>query len=156
MATGAKPKATGTKPRVSINAPKWTAAQRRESDAIEERARALSAKLTPKDFGEDGNPVRGPWADMLADFDAWAAKFKVDVWTTDYRRDALVSPSGSAPVPMTATTCPGTMTSTERFDFEGGYRITLTTTCKLRRQTLLGRCVFSCFISGVESGYVTR
>src|SRR5687768_1727156 len=116
MATGTKAKSTGTKPRVSINAPKWSAAQRREFDAIEERARVLSAKLTPKDFDADGNPVRGPWAEMLADFDAWAAKYKVDVWTTDYRRDALVSPAGGTPVPMTATSCPGTTTSTERFD----------------------------------------
>jgi hypothetical protein len=144
MATGAKPKATGTKPRVSINAPKWTAAQPRAFDAIEKRTRVLSDKLTPKDFGEDGNPARGPWADVLADLDAWAAKYKVDIWTTDYRRDALGSTAGAAPVPMAATSCPGTTTSTERFDFERRYWITLTMTCKLRRrQTLLGRCVFS-------------
>jgi hypothetical protein len=74
----------------------------------------LSDKLTPKDFGKDGNPVRGPWADVLADLDAWAAKYKVDIWTTDHRRDALGSTAGAAPVPMAATSCPGTTTSTER------------------------------------------
>ncbi len=49
----------------------------------------------------------------------------------------------------------GTHTPTEIFDFPGGHRITMTHTCHLRRETLLGRCVYKCSYER-ESGYVTR
>lgn len=136
VSTAKKPTArSAAKPAASANS------QKSDFDAIQRKARALGAKLTPADFDKDGNPV-GAWAAMLAELDAWAKKYKVKFRTTE-----VVTPAGEpgTPTPRTRGTCLGTMSTTERTDWVGGGHITIKTTCTLRRQTILtGRCVYSC------------
>ena len=136
-----KPAAKKPAARTASRAAVASGAQKSEFDAIQKKAKALGAKLTEADFDRDGNPV-GAWAALLAELDAWARKYKVKFRTT-----AQVSGGGvpGEPAPRSHTSCPGTMSTTERTDFVGGGHITIKTTCNLRRQTILtGRCVYSC------------
>ena len=125
------------------NASRWSAAQQREFDEINERATTLGKKLKIEDFDKDGNPT-GAWAKILAEFDAWAKKHKVEFKTTERKRPPATS-AGGGPVVRTHHACPGTTTSTETFTAEGHGKITIKTTCTLRRQgIILDRCIYSC------------
>ena len=122
---------------------KWSVVQKREFAAITRRSRALAPKLGPDDFDREGNPVDGPWAKLLSDLDAWARKYKVELKTTERERDTIIP--GSGPVPIIR--CPPVTTYTEKLTFPAGSGmrdISIKYTCHLRRQTLLGRCVFDC------------
>jgi hypothetical protein len=117
----------------------WSAEQNRDFEAILKRSTVLGKKLKREDFDPDGNAV-GEWAKVLADLDAWAAKHGVKFKTTEHQSGSA-SPIGATP--RTHAACPGTTsyTETERL---GHHRITTVTTCHLRRQTWLGRCVVDC------------
>jgi hypothetical protein len=131
--------------------PQWSAAQRSEFEAIRSRAKALSAGLKRTDFDSDGNPVPGPWASMLADLDAWARKHKVKLETHEH--DHAPAAGGAAPAggdaPAGVTPygyggdCPGSFTKTERKKVYGTDYI-YNYSCTLKRQTVLGRCVYNC------------
>ena len=122
-------------------ATKWSAEQKKDYEFINGRSRALGKRLKRDDFDKDGNAV-GEWAKVLAELDAWAAKYKVKFRSTEHETGG--GPSASGATPRTHTVCPGTTTSTETTNFEGGGHITIVNTCHLRRQTWLGRCVFDC------------
>ena len=132
--------ATRTKPKVSINAPKWSATQKSEMDAISRRANTLAKTLTRESFDRRGNPVDGPWKQVLADLDAWAAKHGLELQTNEYDRDTMVP--GNA-TPLAGANCPAATTASETYTAPG-FSITMKYKCYLRRQTLLGRCVYSC------------
>jgi hypothetical protein len=130
--------------------PKWSAAQRSEFDAIQARAKALSAGLKRTDFDADGNPLPGPWASMLADLHAWARKHKVTLEQHEHDHAPPAGGSDGAPAGVTpygyGGDCPGSFTKVEK---KKVYNVTYTNTynCTLRRQTLLGRCVYDCTLS---------
>jgi hypothetical protein len=92
------------------NASKWSAAQQRDFDEINERATMLGKKLKLEDFDKDGNAT-GAWAKILAEFDAWAKKYKVAFKTTERKHPPATS-AGAGAVPRTHHACPGTTTST--------------------------------------------
>jgi hypothetical protein len=131
--------ATGSKPKVSINAPIWSAAQKREMEAIGKRADAIARTLTRESFNRAGNPVDGGWKQVLADLDAWAAKHKVELLVKEYDRNTMI-PGNATPF---AANCPAVTTASETYTAPG-FSITMKYKCYLRRQTWLGRCVYSC------------
>jgi hypothetical protein len=144
--TGAtkKPAASSAaKKAAASGATKWSAAQKRDFDKIIGRAKELSPTLSREDFDREGNPVPGPWANMLGDLDAWAKKYKVKVKTTEYKSGSGQPATGGLTT-MAHHSCPGTTHSTEHVDFVGGGGFTIEHTCTLKRQTWLGRCVYSC------------
>jgi hypothetical protein len=113
-------------------------------DAIQQKAKRLSAKLGEADFDRDGNPI-GPWAEMLAELDAWAKKYGVQFRTTEHVSGGGKGQGAGGATPRSHNACPGKMTTTERTDWVEGGHITIETTWTLRRQTIItGRCVYSC------------
>lgn len=130
------------KPRISINSPKWGETTKHEFEAITGRAAAFSAKATSELFDKDGNAANAEWIKILADLDAWAAKHKVGLGTSEHESYALQAPGGGA---VTRSECPSLTSSIETVEFAGtNQKYKVRHTCLLRRQTLLGRCVYSC------------
>lgn len=121
-------------------ATKWSPEQRREFETLTKRSTPLGKRLKKEDFDREGNAV-GEWAKVLAELDAWAAKYKVHLRTVEHE-----SGGGAAggPTPRSHNACPGTTSAHETVDLGNGHKMGITTTCHLRRQTLLGRCVYSC------------
>ncbi|HET7716952.1 MAG TPA: hypothetical protein VFK86_15120 [Bauldia sp.] len=116
-------------------------ARKREFEAIQKKAKALSATFGESDLDRDGNPI-GAWATMLAELDAWAKKHGVKFRTREYDGGGS---TGEASSVRAVHACPGTISQTERTDFVGGGHITIKTTCTFRRRTLITRkCVYSC------------
>src|SRR5690242_13255917 len=120
-------------------AAKWSAEKKQEFEAITKRSMVLGKKLTKDDFDKEGNAV-GAWAKALAELDAWAAKHKVTFKRTEHQSGG--AGSGATPLAHHAP-CPGTTSLTETIPLGRGKIVTVTT-CHLRRQTWLGRCVFDC------------
>jgi hypothetical protein len=142
-------KAAAKKPAPPPALAKWSAPQKSEFDAIRARAQALSPGLKRTDFDNDGNPLPGPWASMLADLHAWARKYKVTLETHEHDHTpgaAVGAPAGGATPIAYGGDCPGSFTKVEK---KKVYNVTYTNTynCTLRRQTLLGRCVYDCTLS---------
>jgi hypothetical protein len=149
------PKAASKKPAAKAAAPKlppkWSAAQKSEFAVIQARAKALSAGLKAADFDSEGNPLPGPWASMLGDLHAWARKYNVTLETHEHDHAPAAggakAPVGDAPAGATPRAyggdCPGSFTKTEKKTISG-YTYTYNYSCTLRRQTLLGRCVYDC------------
>jgi hypothetical protein len=123
-------------------ATKWSAEQAREFEKITAQSNRLGQQLKAEDFDKEGNPV-GAWAKVLNELDAWVAKYKVDLKTTEHESGKTRSAKPAGKPETRASACPGTTTATETVQVNGGS-FTIKTTCHLRRQTLLGRCVFSC------------
>jgi hypothetical protein len=152
-ATAAKKPASATKPakpatRKPAAAPAAKAATkakdplRTELAAIQRKAKALSPSLTAASLDKDGNPT-GAWAEMVAELEAWAKKYKVKL--REVERDSGGGDPDDGRTPRTMGMCLGTHSSTERIDFVGGSHITVTTTCTFKRRTILtGRCVYKC------------
>ena len=131
---------TEAKPRISIHSPKWSEAARKALDAIVSRAQAVSADPARHLFDADGNATDPAWVAILADLDQWAAAHNVTLGRSEYERRLI---GGNEAV--TSASCPGIMTSTETVSFDGiGQKYKVKHTCVLRRQTLLGRCVYNC------------
>jgi len=128
--------------------PSWSAAQKSQFAALQARAKALGATLKRADFDSDGNPLPGgPWASLLADLHAWARTYNVKIETRehDHAEEAPAGgdgPGGAAPRASHAA-CPGSFSETSKRKFVGMTQIR-TTSCTLRRQTWLGRCVYDC------------
>jgi hypothetical protein len=142
------PKAAASKVAAPKLPPKWTAVQRSEFAAIQARAKALSPVLKRTDFDADGNPLPGPWASMLADLDAWARKHKAKLETHEHDHTQAAgagvgAPAGGATPIAYGGDCPGSFTKTERKKVYGTDYI-YNYSCTLKRQTLLGRCVYNC------------
>jgi hypothetical protein len=144
----AAPKRAAPKVAAPKGPPQWTAAQKREFNAIQERAKALSPVLKRTDFDADGNPLPGPWASMLADLRAWARRHKVTLEAHEHDHApaagaAAGAPAGGATPFAYGGDCPGGFTKVERKKVYGTTYIH-TYTCTLSRQTWLGRCVYDC------------
>lgn len=122
-------------------AAKWSAEKKHEFEAIAKRSTVLGKKLTRDDFDKEGNAV-GEWAKVLAELDAWAAKHKVTLKRTEHQGGGGSGATGATPLAHHAP-CPGTTSFTETIPLGRGKIVTVTT-CHLRRQTWLGRCVFDC------------
>jgi hypothetical protein len=117
----------------------WSAAQARDYKAIQGRAERLGKTLTDADFDAQGKPVNADWSRLLADLDAWAAKYGVKLTTQERAH------GGGGPVPMHAGGCPGSFETEHTYLFTlSGRKVYHYTACTLRRRTLLGRCVYSC------------
>lgn len=131
--------------------PKWSSAQKSEFAAIQMRAKALGAGLTRADFDTDGNPLPGgPWAALLADLDAWARKYNVTLTRQEHDHApaaggaAAAGAAGAEATPLIFRgECPGSFTKVEKRKFADFTQVH-TTSCTLRRQTWLGRCLYDC------------
>lgn len=127
--------------------PRWSAAAKSAFDAIQARAKALSAGLKRSDFDDDGNARPGLWAALLADLRAWAKKHKVTLETHEHAHGAGAAPGGDAAagaVPRAyGGDCPGSFSKTEKRTVYGTTYV-YNYSCTLRRQTWLGRCVYDC------------
>jgi hypothetical protein len=129
--------------RAKAKAP-WPAAQLRDYKTIEKRAETLGKSLTDADFDAKGNPVNPAWSRLLGDLDAWAAKYKVKLSTQEHNHAVA---SGTGPVPTAAGGgCPGSFQTKPVYHttLPSGTVLNEQTSCTLKRQTLLGRCVYSC------------
>jgi hypothetical protein len=129
---------------------KAATAKARESEyaAIRKKGKALATMVGSTDFDAEGHPL-GAWKDYLAELDAWAKRYRIRLKTVVVPSgDGAPAPAGGGmageAVPRSHTACPAHISQTERTDFVGGGSITIKTDCSLRRQTLLGRCVYSC------------
>lgn len=145
-ATAAKKPASPTKPATrkpaAAPAAKVKDPLRTELAAIQKKAKALAPSLTAASLDKDGNPT-GAWAEMVAELEAWAKKYKVKL--REVERDSGGGDPDDGRTPRTMGMCLGTHSSTERIDFVGGSHITVTTTCTFKRRTILtGRCVYKC------------
>jgi hypothetical protein len=123
-------------------ASRWNAEQAREFEKITAQSCRLGERLKAEDFDKEGNAT-GAWAKVLSELDAWAAQYKVEIKTTEHESRAARSAKPGGKPETRASACPGTTTATETVQVNGGS-FTIKTTCHLRRQTLFGRCVFSC------------
>lgn len=128
------------KPRISIHSPKWTEAAQTSLEAIVARAKAVSTDRSRRLFDDEGNALDPAWKAVLAELDTWAATHNVALGTSEYERRLIGGTDA-----VTTATCPSVMTSTETVTFEGlNQKYKVKHTCVLRRQTLLGRCVYNC------------
>ena len=126
----------------------WAGAQLRDYKALQKRAVTLAKSLTDADFDAKGDPVNPAWSRLLSDLDAFAAKYSVKPSTREHDH---AGPGGADPVPRSAGGgCPGSFQTKPRYHttLPNGDVLMEQTSCTLKRQTLLGRCVYSC-ISGV-------
>jgi hypothetical protein len=122
----------------------WPAAQLRDYKAIEKRAVTLAKSLKDADFDAKGNPVKPAWSRLLGDLDAWAAKYGVKLSTQEHDHART---GGTDPVPRAAGgACPGSFQTKPIYHttLPGGTVLMEQTSCTLKRQTLLGRCVYAC------------
>jgi hypothetical protein len=117
----------------------WSAAQLRDYKAIQGRAERLGKTLTDADFDAQGKPIDADWSRLLAELDAWAAKYRVRLTTQEHEHGT------GGPVPLQAGGCPGSFETEHTYLFTlSGRKVYHYTACTLRRRTLLGRCVYSC------------
>jgi hypothetical protein len=135
-----KPAATKPAARSGATSQAAVAAAMKEFAAIQRKAKLVGSKGLDTHFDSKGDP-QGAWAEVIAELDAWARKHKVKLAT---REQITGGGDPGAPTPRARRECPRTFSSTERFDWPGGGHTTVKTTCNLRRQTLLGRCVYGC------------
>jgi hypothetical protein len=134
--------ATTAKPRVTFKAPKWSEEKKREFDSISRRADTFAKRPPQSLFDKDGNATDPGWAKILSELDDWARRHKVELNQTERDLATIVPVPAGDPVPYTSA-CPVKTVTTETYT-GGGITTKMKFTCFLKRQTLLGRCVYNC------------
>jgi hypothetical protein len=133
---------TTTDFKVRVKVSRWSDTQKREFAAIDRRARAFTARPAADMFDKDGNVIHPTWLKILADLDAWAARHKAKLSTTERDRNPAV-PEGITPIIL--GDCPSRTTTVETMEIAGANQtITTKYTCYLKRRGLGSRCIYRC------------
>jgi hypothetical protein len=119
------------------------AAKRQEYAALKARAAAIGMHLRVVDEAQSRAIEAGPWARLMADLDAWAAKYNVKTHEHTVAGSDDPPPSGATPRFHSAGNCP---TEIIQRDPSGRF---VTADCFFRRKTLFGHnCLYTCYIVG--------